>query len=73
VCHALQSVTRFLRAAYDLGADALLVDLERPDEEEYGLRIIEELRSDPELVALPVILCTAAAEEVRPLLERWIG
>jgi CheY-like chemotaxis protein len=54
----------------DVGADALLVDLERPDEEEYGLRIIEELRSDPELVALPVILCTAAAEEVRPLLER---
>jgi CheY-like chemotaxis protein len=28
----------------DVGADALLVDLERPDEEEYGLRIIEELR-----------------------------
>jgi CheY-like chemotaxis protein len=57
----------------DVGADALVVDLERPDEEAYGLRIIEELRCDPALGELPVILCTAAAQEVRPLLERLDG
>jgi CheY-like chemotaxis protein len=50
--------------------DALLVDLRRPDEHEYGLRIIEELRADPELKALPIVLCTGATQEVRPLLER---
>jgi CheY-like chemotaxis protein len=54
----------------DVDADALLVDLRRPDENEFGLRIIEELRSDPELKALPIVLCTAGAQEVRPLLER---
>jgi CheY-like chemotaxis protein len=54
----------------EIDPDALLVDLRRPDEDEYGLRIIEELRADPELNALPIILCTAGAQEVRPLLQR---
>jgi CheY-like chemotaxis protein len=54
----------------DVGADALLVDLMRPDEDAYGLRIIEEIRGDPELGQLPVILCTAGAERVSPLLPR---
>ena len=31
----------------EVGADALLVDLQRPDEDAYGVRIIEELRNDP--------------------------
>ena len=54
----------------EIEPDALLVDLRRPDEDEYGLRVIEELRADPELNALPIILCTAGAQEVRPLLQR---
>jgi len=54
----------------EIEPDALLVDLRRPDEDEYGLRVIEELRADPELKALPIILCTAGAQEVRPLLQR---
>jgi len=70
-----EPVTRFTtdsgpEAVRDVGADALLVDLMRPDEKSYGLRIIEEVRRDPELHDLPVILCTAGTEQVRPLLER---
>ena len=52
-------------------AQALVVDLERPDESDYGLRIVEEIRSDPELVAIPIIVCTGAAEShLRPVRGR---
>ena len=54
----------------DVGADALLVDLQRPDESEYGLRIIEELRSDSEMTNIPIVLCTAASDLVEPTLRR---
>jgi DNA-binding response OmpR family regulator len=54
----------------DVGADALIVDLQRPDEEEYGLRIIEELRADRDMVALPIVLATAAGLELAPKLAR---
>jgi CheY-like chemotaxis protein len=64
---AVESGPEIVRA---VEPDALLVDLRRPDEDEYGLRIIEELRADPETKALPILLCTGAAQEVRPLLER---
>ena len=56
----------------DVGADALVVDLQRPDEDEYGLRIIEDLRADEETRAIPIILCTGAVdavESVRPRLD----
>jgi CheY-like chemotaxis protein len=64
---AVESAPETIR---DIDPDALLVDLRRPDEDEYGLRVIEELRADPELKALPIVLCTAGAQEVRPLLQR---
>jgi CheY-like chemotaxis protein len=52
-------------------AQALVVDLERPDETDYGLRIAEEVRADPELAAIPIIVCTGAAElHLRPLRRR---
>lgn len=51
-------------------ADALVVDLQRPDEDEYGIRLIEEVRADPEVGAIPIILCTAAVEAIEPLLPR---
>jgi CheY-like chemotaxis protein len=54
----------------DVGADALVVDLQRPDEDDYGLRIIEELRSDPQMRSFPVILCSGAVEVVRSLRPR---
>ena len=54
----------------EVGADALLVDLQRPDEDEYGVRIIEELRSDPATSNVPIVLCTGATEAVRPLIRR---
>lgn len=54
----------------DVGADALVVDLQRPDEDAYGLRIIEELRSDPQMRSFPVILCSGAVEAVRSLRPR---
>lgn len=54
----------------DVGADALLVDLQRPDADEYGLRIIEDLRADEETRAIPIILCTGATEAVELLRPR---
>ena len=64
------TVTSGPETVREVKADALLVDLMRSREDEYGLRIIEEVRGDPELEKLPVILCTAAAGEVRSLLPR---
>ena len=55
-----------------VGAEALVVDLQRPNEREYGLRIIEELRADDEMKAFPIILCSGAAEALqayRPRLD----
>jgi CheY-like chemotaxis protein len=54
----------------DVDADALIVDLQRPDEEEYGLRIIEELRAAPETRAFPIVLATGAGPELQPLLPK---
>ena len=54
----------------DVGADALVVDLQRPNEDDYGLRIIEELRSDPQTRSFPVILCSGAVDAVRSLRPR---
>lgn len=51
----------------EVGADALLVDLQRPDEADYGIRMIEELRAEADMRAFPIILCTAAAEAARKL------
>jgi CheY-like chemotaxis protein len=54
----------------DVGADALVVDLQSSDDDEFGVRIIEELRSDPEMRNFPIILCSGATEAIRPLRER---
>lgn len=54
----------------DVGADALIVDLQRSDEHEYGLRIIDELRAEPELETLPIVLATGAGGELEPQLDR---
>jgi CheY-like chemotaxis protein len=49
-------------AVRDVAADALIIDLQRPEEAEYGLRIIEELRADPEMGSLPIVLATGVSE-----------
>jgi CheY-like chemotaxis protein len=54
----------------EVGADALVVDLQQADEDAFGLRIIEELRSDPEMRSFPIILCSGAAESIHPLRDR---
>jgi CheY-like chemotaxis protein len=54
----------------DVGAEALLVDLQRPDDDEYGIRLIEELRADRELRDFPIILCSGAPEAVQSLRPR---
>lgn len=54
----------------DVKADALIVDLQRPDDDEYGLRIIEELRAAPEMQAFPIVLATGAGPELEPMLPR---
>ena len=52
-------------------AQALIVDLERPDERDFGLRVVEQVRADPELRELPIIVCTGAAEaRLRPVRSR---
>ena len=48
----------------EVAADVLLVDLEAPDEALFGLRLIQEVRRDPELQDLPIILATGAKERV---------
>ncbi len=54
----------------DVGAEALLVDLQRPDDDEYGIRLIEELRADGELRNFPIILCSGAPEALQSLRPR---
>lgn len=54
----------------EVGADALVVDLQAADEGHFGLRIIEDLRSDPEMKNFPIILCSGAAEAIHPLRAR---
>jgi CheY-like chemotaxis protein len=49
-------------AVNEVRADALIVDLQRPDEAEYGLRIIEELRQDPATQGFPIVLATGATQ-----------
>ena len=52
-------------------AQALVVDFERPDESDFGLRVVEQVRADPELRGLPIIVCTGAAEaRLRPIRGR---
>jgi DNA-binding response OmpR family regulator len=53
-----------------VGADALLVDLQAPHEGEFGLRVIQEVREDPETRDLPIILATGATDELHSLHER---
>ena len=58
----------------EVGADALINDLESPAEGEVGLRVIEEVRSDPVTSDLPIILCSGAADAVQAhssRLEQW--
>ncbi len=52
------------------GAEAVVLDLEAETDRLAGLRVIEELREDPATANVPIILCTAATEEVRPLMPR---
>jgi DNA-binding response OmpR family regulator len=54
----------------EVDADALVVDLQQPDEDHYGLRIIEQLRGDPELRRFPIVLATGAGPELEPIIER---
>jgi len=51
------------------GAAALLLDLEAESDPIAGLHVIEALRADPSTKQVPIILCTAAPEDVRPLSE----
>lgn len=52
------------------GAEALLLDLEAETDPVAGLHVIEALRADPSTQEVPIILCTAAPEDVRPLSQR---
>ena len=54
----------------DVGADALVVDLQQPDENEFGVRIIREVRADPQTSDVPIILCTGASEAVHTLMPQ---
>jgi CheY-like chemotaxis protein len=60
----LDSGTRTIR---EVAAEALILDLQQPEEALYGLRVIEEVRQDPELGHLPIILCSGAPQALRSL------
>lgn len=60
----VESGTQTIR---DVAAEALILDLQQPEEALYGLRVIEEVRRDPELGDLPIILCSGAPEALRTL------
>lgn len=53
----------------EIAADALVVDLMRADEDDYGLRIIEQIRAEPELRGFPIVLCTGAGKDLVPMLR----
>jgi CheY-like chemotaxis protein len=51
--------------------EALVVDLQRAGEDEFGLRVVEDVRADPGLRALPIVVCTGAAEpQLQPVRRR---
>ena len=52
------------------GADAVVIDLQAEADRLAGLRAIEALRADPATRDVPIVLATAAAQEVRPLAKR---
>ena len=54
----------------EVGADALVVDLQAPQEDDFGLRVIQEIRQDPEMRDLPIILATGATDDLATLHER---
>ena len=52
------------------GADALVIDLQAESDQLAGLRAIEGIRAHPATSDIPIVLATAAAEEVQPLISR---
>jgi DNA-binding response OmpR family regulator len=56
----------------EVEAQALVVDLQQPDEDQYGLRIIEQMRSDPALKDFPIILATGAGPDLDPISARLV-
>lgn len=55
----------------EVRAEALVVDLERPYDNDFGLRLAEQVRADPELRTLPMIVVTGAGDaRLRPVRGR---
>ena len=54
----------------DIGAQALVVDLQAPGGDAAGLRIIEDLRADPQMVNFPIVLCSGAPDALDSLQSR---
>lgn len=50
-----------LRLARSIGVDLILLDLRMPGRD--GWSVLEEVKSDPELTAIPVVVFTASAAE----------
>lgn len=57
-------------AVISAGAEAVIIDLQAEADRLAGLRAIEALRAHPATEKVPIVLATAATEEVRPLAER---
>jgi CheY-like chemotaxis protein len=54
----------------ETGADAVVIDLQAEADRLAGLRAIEALRAHPTTRDVPIVLATAAEQEVRPLVKR---
>lgn len=50
-------------------AEAVVIDLQGRADQLAGLRAIEALRANPRTRAVPIVLATAAVDEVQPLVE----
>ena len=59
--HADEAIEK-IRAAIP---DVVLLDLQTPQDHEAGLVVLDQLRAEPETVAIPVILMTAAHDALR--------
>ena len=68
-----ESIDAGAKTVREVGAEALVVDLQAPHEGEFGLRVIQEVREDPEIRNLPIILATGATDELDSLHERLEG
>jgi CheY-like chemotaxis protein len=67
------SVDSGVETVQDIGAQALVVDLQGPGGDPAGLRIIEEVRADSQMGNFPIVLCSGAPEVLEALRPQLVA